>query len=188
MRTLLTLIVLCAALFTGCEEGKQMAGNIMSEPVVTEPVGTDLGTQETMTYAVYDVNQDGIVNNLDLELVSAALGQNPPANPRVDVNQDGSVNGQDIILVNNHIGDPTTTKEPTPAVEPEYLKLTYENALDLQPGMVYRMRPNTYYSMAADIGSDEVIADLIWGNIDDLGGELIEGQPSDLKILLCYRT
>ena len=43
----------------------------------------------------WDVNEDGITNATDVALVTAALGQNPPKNPRTDVNGDGVVDGKD---------------------------------------------------------------------------------------------
>ncbi len=48
---------------------------------------------------VEDVNQDGSVDNIDWQLVAAAQGQDPPADPRTDVNGDGKVGVEDILLV-----------------------------------------------------------------------------------------
>ena len=52
-----------------------------------------------------DVNQDGQVNESDLELVSQSLGSSSPANPRVDVNRDGQVDVNDLALVSRHISE-----------------------------------------------------------------------------------
>ena len=53
----------------------------------------------------WDVNEDGIVDATDVLLVTAALGQKPPENPRLDVNGDGVVDGKDIALVAEHLGE-----------------------------------------------------------------------------------
>ena len=52
----------------------------------------------------WDVNSDGVVNVLDLVLVSNALGKDAPdVNP--DVNGDGIVNILDLVAVANRIGE-----------------------------------------------------------------------------------
>ena len=51
------------------------------------------------TYVKYDVNKDGKVDNADLKIVTAALGQNPPKDPRTDINKDGTVDKDDLVLV-----------------------------------------------------------------------------------------
>ncbi|MDE0427473.1 MAG: cohesin domain-containing protein [Candidatus Poribacteria bacterium] len=55
-------------------------------------VATDLPT-------IWDVNEDGKVNILDLTLVASNLMADIPVNPRVDVNKDGNVNILDLVLV-----------------------------------------------------------------------------------------
>ena len=72
------------------------AGNILRTDF-TEIVRFEVG--EEPVYVQYDVNQDGKVNNADLGLVTAALGQSPPVNPRVDVDGSGTVDGNDLLLV-----------------------------------------------------------------------------------------
>lgn len=57
----------------------------------------------------YDVNKDGLVNILDLILVSQSLSQ---ANPQTDVNGDGAVNIFDLIAVSQHLGEPITPLAP----------------------------------------------------------------------------
>ena len=186
MRTLLTLILLSVVALTSCDEGRQMAGDIINEPVATEPVMPDLGTQVAVTYSVYDVNQDGKVSNVDLALVSAALGQTNPDNPRLDVDQSGAVDGNDLILIGNNFGGapttdlmatetPVATQTPTeaPVAEPEYLELTLDNALSLTPG-VYKFRPSSYTE------SDEIIGTLEWGSVDAWGDPIIGADyPAD---------
>ena len=72
------------------------AGNILRTDF-TEIVRFQVG--EEPVYAQYDVNQDGKVDNADLGLITAALGQSPPVNPRVDVDESGTVDGNDLLLV-----------------------------------------------------------------------------------------
>ena len=55
-----------------------------------------------------DVNEDGLVNVLDMILVSNALGSRPGDpnwNPNADLNRDGVINTLDLIIVSNHLGD-----------------------------------------------------------------------------------
>ena len=82
-----------------------------------ETAGIALGTSQTIaglsaTRSASDINADGKVNNTDLMLVAAALGQNPPVNPRVDVNGDGTVNAADLIVVISDLDDPVTPAAP----------------------------------------------------------------------------
>ena len=53
-------------------------------------------TPTTVSYAPYDVNKDGAVDNTDAGLVIDALGTR---NARYDVNGDGAVNFLDVVLV-----------------------------------------------------------------------------------------
>ena len=57
------------------------------------------GNTPQTTYVKYDVNKDGKVDNADLKIVTAALGQNPPKDPRTDINKDGTVDKDDLVLV-----------------------------------------------------------------------------------------
>ena len=58
---------------------------------------------EATTIPKWDVNEDGITDAADVQLVTAALGQSPPTNPRTDVNGDGVVNGRDLAVVAEHL-------------------------------------------------------------------------------------
>ena len=60
---------------------------------------------EATTIPKWDVNEDGITDAADVNLVTAALGQSPPTNPRTDVNGDGVVNGRDLAVVAAHLGE-----------------------------------------------------------------------------------
>lgn len=61
---------------------------------------------------VWDVNQDGIVNILDLTLVAGNLGAVVPTNPRADANRDGTVNVLDLVLVASHLGEVEEVQNP----------------------------------------------------------------------------
>ena len=67
------------------------------------------------TVPTWDVNADGITNATDVELVTAALGQEPPKNPRTDVNGDGVVDGKDLAVVAEHLGERTAPAAPVGA-------------------------------------------------------------------------
>ena len=79
--------------------------------------GIALGTSQTftgtsITRSASDINADGKVNNTDLMLVAAALGQNTPVNSRVDVNGDGTVDAADLIVVISDLDDAVNPAAP----------------------------------------------------------------------------
>ncbi|RKU09180.1 hypothetical protein C6503_21820 [Candidatus Poribacteria bacterium] len=88
------------------------------------------------------------------------------------------------------IPEPTTdlTPEPTteqPPVEPSmpeidertmYPEITFENVLDLEPGVRYRMRPT---SSSERSGAEGKISSVHWGSIDIKTRELREGFTDD---------
>ena len=53
----------------------------------------------THKFPAVDVNRDGMVNVMDLVVISGALGTVPSDNSRADVNNDGFVNVLDLMLV-----------------------------------------------------------------------------------------
>ena len=55
--------------------------------------------------AVWDINEDGQFNILDLTRVANAFGTVSPSNPRVDVNEDGQINILDLVSVSSHFGE-----------------------------------------------------------------------------------
>lgn len=83
-----------------------------------EPTSIAFGTTQTpstgtaATRSASDINADGKVNNTDLMLVAAALGQNTPVNPRVDVNGDGTVNAADLIVIIWNLDDAVILAAP----------------------------------------------------------------------------
>ena len=52
----------------------------------------------THRYPAVDVNRDGMVNVLDLQVIASSL-KTVPSNPRADVNNDGFVNALDLMAV-----------------------------------------------------------------------------------------
>ena len=98
-------------------------------------------TETTVTtIPAWDVNEDGVTDGTDIQLVIAALGQSPPTNPRTDVNGDGTVDGADIALVAAHLGEKNDPAAPT--------------ALKRTPGTTYKVIQHALDILhAADDGS-----------------------------------
>ena len=89
--------------------GKVVISKSISETLARTPPTTMPKSTTTVSYATYDVNKDGTVDNTDAGLVIDALGT---SNARYDVNGDGAVNFLDVVLVfdnrdDNVAGAPT---------------------------------------------------------------------------------
>ena len=67
---------------------------------------------EERVILIWDVNQDGHVDILDLMQISQYLGRDAALSPESDVNADGIIGILDLILVAQHIGT-TTVSAPT---------------------------------------------------------------------------
>ena len=76
--------------------------------------GVDIGPYEydksttgvsTPVFLVWDINQDGQVNVLDLIIVAQNIGKSTAEVPRADINNDGIINILDLIAVSQHIGE-----------------------------------------------------------------------------------
>ena len=76
--------------------GEIVISNSISETLAGTPLTTPSKSTTTVSYAQYDVNKDGAVDNTDAGLVIDALGT---SNARYDVNGDGAVNFLDVVLV-----------------------------------------------------------------------------------------
>ena len=63
----------------------------------------------------WDVNEDGVTDAQDLLLVTLALGQKPPKNPRTDINGDGVVDRKDAAIVTEHLGEGDAPAAPLQA-------------------------------------------------------------------------
>ena len=77
---------------------------------------------------IWDVNEDGRVNILDLILIAQDFGKTASLDSRTDVNGDGNINILDLILVAQHFGESTTGAAPT--------TITIENVKGLDPATV----------------------------------------------------
>jgi hypothetical protein len=73
---------------------------------ITTPLGTASSpSMFTVTTNVYDVNSDGAVNVLDMQLVINAILQGAATPSRYDINADGSINVLDLqVLINAILG------------------------------------------------------------------------------------
>ena len=94
---------------TNVVDGLGSPGDIVLSNDIAAPMMTTPTTPMTVSYAQYDVNKDGTVDNTDAGLVIDALGT---SNARYDVNGDGAVNFLDVVLVfdnrdDNVAGAPT---------------------------------------------------------------------------------
>jgi len=81
------------------------SGSLNNAPSSSEPVAV------TVVSVPGDVNGDGVVNCLDLDLVKAAFGTKtgqPGFNPNADVNHDGVVNVLDLAFVASQLPAATT--------------------------------------------------------------------------------
>ena len=76
--------------------GEIVISDSISETLAGTPPTTPSKSTTTVSYAKYDVNKDGTVDNTDAGLVIDALGT---SNARYDVNGDGAVNFLDVVLV-----------------------------------------------------------------------------------------
>ena len=87
----------------------RLAGNPIMDtsplfPLVTTYKLVDVDI-EISQWAPWDVNQDGIVNEMDATLVTAAMGQTGETivNSLTDVNDDGVIDRNDLLLVQEHL-------------------------------------------------------------------------------------
>ena len=73
-----------------------------------------LRTDDPSVYSQYDVDQDGEVNDYDFDLVTLAIGQRNPKNPRLDVDGNGIVDETDTKLVLENFGATGVETPQTP--------------------------------------------------------------------------
>ena len=153
------------AMFVGIEDPSVIPATTVADmPIVPD---------DPSIYSQYDVNQDGNVDNTDLTLVSAAIGQKPPTNLRLDVNGNGVVDGTDVILVSKNFGRADTTAPQDPAVmQPTaptaklgITAITFENATNLIPGERYRFQPDGIARTNNKAG-ESTIPFISWSNVD----------------------
>ena len=81
------------------------AGTHKGETIPGTPPEIIIVVEGRVARPAWDVNEDGVTDAGDLLMVTVALGQKPPKNPRTDVNGDGVVDGKDAALVAEHLGE-----------------------------------------------------------------------------------
>jgi hypothetical protein len=93
-------------------EGKGQSGIVFEDSILGDPEGVPIphGTTDGFFKNLnpYDLNQDGIVDLFDVEIVALAFGSypgHPNWDPRADVNNDNLVDIFDLILVTIHLGE-----------------------------------------------------------------------------------
>ena len=90
------------------------AGSSTGQTISSTPPETVIVVETAVpTIPAWDVNEDGITNATDVQLVIDALGQKQPKNPRTDVNGDGVVDAADLVLVADHLGEKTAPAAPS---------------------------------------------------------------------------
>ena len=109
------------------------AGSSTGETITTTPPEIlILVAAPEPVFPAYDVNEDGVTDATDAQLVVTALWQKPPENPRTDVNGDGVVDGKDLILVAEHLGEGVAPAAPSNVELPPGVTLEMiEYALDV---------------------------------------------------------
>jgi hypothetical protein len=97
----------------------------------------------------YDVNEDGIVDQKDIDLVIAYIATGTGYLPRMDVNGDGRVNSIDLTLIYQHAV--WTFDSPPPSI-PE----TVENISYVHRAANTSMELNQWYRIAIESGLYDV--------------------------------
>ena len=110
------------------------AGTSTGQTILSTPPDTLIVVKRNIpTVLAWDVNKDGVTNAKDVALVTDALGQKPPRNPRTDVNGDGVVNGKDLAIVAEHLGERTAPAAPSVGgvYNPDTSREMVEHALNI---------------------------------------------------------
>ena len=107
------------------------AGTLKGETIPTMPPELVISVEGRVARPAWDVNEDGVTDLGDLLLVTTALGQKPPKNPRTDVNGDGVVNGKDAALVAEHLGEGEAPAAPSSVGTAELTPERVMRALDI---------------------------------------------------------
>ena len=107
------------------------AGTHTGETIPGTPPEIIIVVEGRVARPAWDVNEDGVTDAGDLLLVTAALGQKPPENPRTDVNGDGVVDGKDVALVAEHLGEGDAPAAPYRVGTTDLTPETIMQALDI---------------------------------------------------------
>ncbi|MCG9128758.1 ASPIC/UnbV domain-containing protein, partial [Candidatus Poribacteria bacterium] len=81
------------------------SGNVQKLEGVKVNQVLQITEEGTELLATGDVNLDGKVNIVDLLIIVAHFGENPPSNHRYDTNKDGKVDLQDVVFIIETIED-----------------------------------------------------------------------------------
>ena len=73
------------------------------------------GTQIWLDQSVLDFNNDGIIDQNDVSIIQAAVGQIATANDPRDLDQDGQITANDVQLESTQCTYPSCASAPTPA-------------------------------------------------------------------------
>ena len=166
MRILFLIVILCI-LMLGCDQSQKML-----EPVA-ETILAPTPEISVEPKNKFDVNSDGVVDNTDLNIVSAAIGEDKPA---YDFNDNGVVDGGDLILLDSNFSgvsqDPTEIAEDTleipvdfshiePPTIPESADITHLDHVahydDLSEAVALKNPHNFVFETARDAVSDDNI-------------------------------
>ena len=107
------------------------AGTHTGETIPATPPEIIIVVEGRVARPAWDVNEDGVTDAGDLLLVTVALGQKPPENPRTDVNGDGVVDGKDAALVAEHLGEGDAPAAPYRVGTTNLTPETIMQALDI---------------------------------------------------------
>ena len=107
------------------------AGTHTGETIPATPPEIIIVVEGRVARPAWDVNEDGVTDAGDLLLVTVALGQRPPENPRTDVNGDGVVDGKDAALVAEHLGEGDAPAAPYRVGTTNLTPETIMQALDI---------------------------------------------------------
>lgn len=92
------------------ESGLPLYDSTLLNSNVTEMSHSTIGGTVLVT-VIGDVNGDGVVNIVDMTIVSLSYGTfegEPGYNPEADINDDGIVDMRDLTIVAMHLGEQTT--------------------------------------------------------------------------------
>jgi parallel beta-helix repeat protein len=92
--------------------------------------------QREIFWSMGDVNRDGYIDHIDIDLIAAAFGSNPGDpnwNPDADLNQDSTVDVQDLFICSHHYGQNIWIyfELSPPPIGKQTITLTSENTTTL---------------------------------------------------------
>ena len=107
------------------------AGTHKGEAIPFTPSEFIIVVEGGVARPAWDVNEDGVTDADDLLMVTVALRQDSPENPRTDVNGDGVVDGKDAALVAEHLGEGEAPAAPSSVLPVDLTAEAVRQALDI---------------------------------------------------------